>query len=312
MILTVTPNTTVDLTLFVNGYVKDRTMRATSNVYSMGGKPTDASWILGEIGIPSLAIGFAAGSIGEKIKSMLTARGVQTDFIPVGGESRINTVIVDTADNTMSTITTSTLLIQPAHMDVLKQKYETALKDASCVITGGTLPKDVPPSIYTSYIAMAKQHGVPVIFDAQGDNLAAGLISQPDFVKPNRYELAGLVGYDINTLEDAYLAGCTLVERYHTTPIITLDGDGALAVTADRAYYVPPIKVDVVSAAGAGDAMLAGLAASLLRKQPLEEGLRLGAAAATAVLLMPGTADCRRADVERFLPQVKVLPYPLQ
>ncbi|MBX3083463.1 MAG: 1-phosphofructokinase family hexose kinase [Anaerolineae bacterium] len=311
MILTVTPNTTVDLTLFVNGFVKDRTMRTTSNVYSMGGKPTDASWILGEIGIPSLAIGFAAGSIGEKIKSMLTARGVQTDFIPVGGESRINTVIVDTADHTMSTITTSTLLIQPAHMDALLQRYERALKDASCVVTGGTLPRDVPPSIYTTYIALAKQHKVPVIFDAQGDNLAAGLLSQPDFVKPNRYELAGLVGYDINTLEDAYRAGCTLVERYHTTPIITLDSDGALAVLSDRAYYLPPIKVDVVSAAGAGDAMLAGLAASLDRHQPIEEGLRLGVAAATAVLLMPGTADCRRADVERFLPQVKILPYPL-
>ena len=311
MILTVTPNTTVDLTLFVDGFVKDRTMRATNNVYSMGGKPTDASWILGEIGIPSLAIGFAAGSIGEKIKSMLTARGVQTDFIPVGGDSRINTVIVDTADNTMSTITTSTLLIQPAHMDALKQRYLIALKEASCVVTGGTLPKDVPPSIYTSYITLAKEHHVPVIFDAQGENLVAGLVAQPDFVKPNRYELAGLVGYDINTLEDAYRAGCELVERYHTTPIITLDGDGALAVMADRAFYVPPLKVDVVSAAGAGDAMLAGIAASLLRKQPLEEGLRLGAAAATAVLLMPGTADCRRADVERFLPQVKVLPYPL-
>jgi 1-phosphofructokinase family hexose kinase len=310
MILTVTPNTTLDLMLFVDGYHKDRTMRATNNLYSMGGKPTDASWILGEIGIPSLAIGFAAGSIGEKVKSMLGERGVQTDFIPVGGESRINTVIVDTADRTMSTITTSTLLIQPTHMDALQQKYEALLPDADVVITGGTLPRDVPPSIYTSYIALAKQHNIPIIFDAQGDNLAAGLLSQPDYVKPNRYELAGLVGYDINTLADAYRAGCELIERYPTTPIITLDADGALAVLPDRAYYLPPIKVDVVSAAGAGDAMLAGLAASIYRQQPIEEGLRLGVAAATAVLLQPGTADCRRADVERFLPQVQVLPYP--
>jgi hypothetical protein len=25
---------------------------------------------------------------------------------------------------------------------------------------------------------------------------------------------------------------------------------------------------------------------------------------------MPGTADCHRADVERFLPQVQLIPYP--
>jgi fructose-1-phosphate kinase PfkB-like protein len=52
------------------------------------------------------------------------------------------------------------------------------------------------------------------------------------------------------------------------------------------------------------------MAASFEHGQPLEEGLRLGVAAATAVLLQPGTADCRRADVEAFLPQVQLLPYP--
>jgi 1-phosphofructokinase family hexose kinase len=309
MIVTVTPNTTLDLTLFVDGFQKDRTMRAVDNVYSMGGKPTDASWILGELGVPSLALGFIAGAIGDKITSLLAARGVHTDFIPAGGESRINTVIVDVADRTMSTITTSTLLIQAAHLDALKQRFATALINASCVITGGTLPRDVPPTLYASLIAMANECRVPVIFDAAGENLAAGLAAQPAFVKPNRYELAALVGYDIHTLEDAYRAGRVLVERYHTTPIITLDAEGALAVLPDRALYLPPLKVEVVSAAGAGDAMLAGIAASLLRQQPIEDGLRLGVAAATAVLLMPGTADCRREDVERFLPQVTLVPY---
>jgi hypothetical protein len=46
------------------------------------------------------------------------------------------------------------------------------------------------------------------------------------------------------------------------------------------------------------------------RGQPIEEGLRLGFAAATAVLLQPGTADCRRSDVEAFLPQIELFSYP--
>jgi hypothetical protein len=46
------------------------------------------------------------------------------------------------------------------------------------------------------------------------------------------------------------------------------------------------------------------------RGQPIEEGLRLGFAAATAVCLQLGTADCRRADVERFLPQIELISHP--
>jgi fructose-1-phosphate kinase PfkB-like protein len=76
----------------------------------------------------------------------------------------------------------------------------------------------------------------------------------------------------------------------------------------DRVYRIPPLKVEVVSAAGAGDAVLAGLAASIERKQPIEEGLRLGFGAATAVTLLPGTADCRKDDVERLSAQIELLP----
>jgi fructose-1-phosphate kinase PfkB-like protein len=83
-----------------------------------------------------------------------------------------------------------------------------------------------------------------------------------------------------------------------------------LAVLPDRAYRIPPLKVDVVSAAGAGDAVLAGITASVFRHQPIEEGLRLGFAAATAVLMQPGTADCRRVDVEAFMPQIELIPHP--
>ena len=42
----------------------------------------------------------------------------------------------------------------------------------------------------------------------------------------------------------------------------------------------------------------------------IEEGLRLGVAAATAVCLQPGTAAYDVADMERFLPQVELIPYP--
>ena len=107
----------------------------------------------------------------------------------------------------------------------------------------------------------------------------------------------------------AYTAGKHILDTYGTSSIMTFGGDGALAVLPDRAYRIPPLKINVVSAAGAGDAVLAGLAASIERGQPIEDGLRLGIAAASAVCLMPGTADCHKEDVEAFLPQIELIPY---
>lgn len=309
MIVTVTANTTLDQTLFVSAFLKDRTMRAADTVVSMGGKPTDASWILGELGIGSLALGFAAGTVGDRVESMLRARGVTTNFVRVDGESRLNVVIIDHSDDTHTTITTNTLRVNESHLSALRAQYIQALDQASCVILGGTLPTGVEPSFYTDFIQLARQRSVPTIFDAAEQNLRVGLAASPTYVKPNRDELAGLVGHPIATLDDAYRAGHDILSRYGTSPVITLGADGALAILPERVYHIPPLKVDVVSAAGAGDAVLAGLAASIHRKEPIEEGLRLGFGAAAAVTLLPGTADCRREDVERLSAQIELLPF---
>jgi len=55
--------------------------------------------------------------------------------------------------------------------------------------------------------------------------------------------------------------------------------------------------------------VLAGLAASIVRGLPIEDGLRLGFGAATAVVTTPGTAECYLPDIERYAAQIEVLPY---
>jgi 1-phosphofructokinase family hexose kinase len=311
MIVTVTANTTLDLNVFVPTFELGRTIRASKTIQSMGGKPTDASWILGELGIPSLALGFAGGATGQKVESMLQARGVTTDFDWVPGETRTNVVIVVEDGNApQTTITTTTMQIDEEQIESLRWRYDAALPAASCVVTGGTLPAGVPPSFYHDIIAMARERGIPVIFDAAEPNLSAGLKARPSFIKPNRDELEGLTGKPIASIAAAYRAARSMVEDTGTSVILTLGDEGALAVLPDKAYRIPPLKVDVVSAAGAGDGVLAGLAASIERREPIENGLRLGIAAASAICLMPGTADCRREDVERLLSQVELVAYP--
>lgn len=310
MIVSLTPHTTIDLTVFIPKYLPDTTIRATQTHYSLGGKPTDASWILGRMGVPSLALGLAAGSVGDKVAAMLEAHGVAVDFVQADGETRICTVIIDQSSGEHTTITTASMEVTPTHLDQLRARYADALKDASVVITGGSLPPGMTPEFYAEAISMARDCNVPVIFDAAPPNLEAGLEAKPTFIKPNNHELSALVGRELHTLEALYAAAQDILSRYGTQVALTMGAEGALALLDDRSYRIPSLPIKVSSPAGAGDAVLAGLAHAIHHGASIEEGLRLGVAAAAAVCMQPGTAAYDLADMRRLLPQVELIPYP--
>ena len=310
MIVSLTPNTTIDLTVFIPKLVPDTTIRATQTYYSLGGKPTDASWILGRMGVGSLALGLAAGSVGDKVISMLEAFGVTVDFVEADGETRICTVIIDESSGEHTTITNASMSVTSDHLDQTFERYAMALKGASVVITGGSLPPGMTPEFYVEAIEMAHDNNVPVLFDASQPNLGIGLQAKPTFIKPNNQELSALVGRDLDSTNALYAAGQDILSRYGTQVVLTMGVDGALAVLNERSYRIPPIPVEVSSPAGAGDAVLAGLAHAIHFGTPIEEGLRLGVAAATAVCMQPGTAAYDVTDMRRLLPQVELIPYP--
>ncbi len=309
MIVTVAANTSVDHIVFVPSFRFNATLRARDVLVTMGGKSTNVSWILGELGVPSLALGFAAGPVGALVESILHAQNVTTDFTPVDGESRRNIQIVSEDGQGEVAITYSSLKVSAQHIAALYERYQRALDEATCVVLGGTLPHGVPPTFYTDLISLARARGLPVYFDAGEPNLSAGLRAGPTFIKPNRDELAGLAGHPIDSLEAAYRAGRAALARYGAVPVISLGAGGGLAVLPERAYYIPPLPVNVVTTAGAGDAVLTGLVYAATRGESIEFGLRLGFGAAAAVCTMPGTAQCSRADIERYSQQVQLVPF---
>ena len=309
MIVTLTANTTMDQVMMIPAFVAGATLRATQTFHTIGGKPTDASYILGKHGIPSLALGFAGGAIGMRITQILQEAGATVDFVEVDGESRMAIVLATADDSLQTTITPNTLHVHAHHVEALFAQLERVLPRASCLVTGGTLPHGLTPAFYTRVVTLARAHGVAVVMDAKADNLRAGLAAGVSFIKPNREELEGLMERPLPTLEAVHHAGRELAHRFGVTAVITLGGEGALVVQAERAWHIPPIKIAVVSAVGAGDAVLAGVARVASGQMSLEDGLRFGVATATAVCLHPGTANFELDVMRAFLPQVQFLPY---
>jgi 1-phosphofructokinase family hexose kinase len=307
MIITLTPNTAIDYTLQVPSFELNSTLRADATAWGMGGKAADVSWILGKLGVPTRALGFAAGANGARMEAMLRERGVETDFVWVEGETRLNAVIV-VAGEGQSTITSPSLGVSPEHLSEFAARYQEALHDAACVVMGGSLPKGVPLEFYAEAIAQAHAHNVPVIFDSSGASLAAGVKSRPDLIKPNLAELGDLLGDQPVSRREVQQAAIRLRDEFGVHVIVTSGEAGAIAVFGERMYAIDPVSVPVASAAGAGDGVLAGIALAYSRGESLEYGLQHGFALAGAILQTLATADFRVEDYRQLLSQISITP----
>jgi len=306
MILTVTPNTALDHSLIVPEFRANATIRCLESVVSMAGKAADVSWMLAKWGVPSLAMGFAAGANGQRMDAMLREIGVQTDFTWVDGETRLNTVVV-TADGCVhTTFTTATLKVTDDHLADFEARFQKALPQATCLVLGGTAASGAPVTFYRDLIARGRERGIPTLMDCTGVLQRAGLEAGPTLIKPNLAELEELTGQKAHDRQTVYDLARQVQAKYGVSLIVTLGREGAFALFGEASYWIPPLSVKVVNPAGAGDAVVAGMTLALARGDRIEDGLRLGFALAAATVQHPATADYHRQDAEKFLSQVQV------
>ncbi|MCX7938318.1 MAG: 1-phosphofructokinase family hexose kinase [Thermoflexales bacterium] len=308
MLLTVTPNTAIDRILRVPRLVPNRTLRSQPAVISPAGKGVCASLVAAALGYPTVALGFVAGEDGRRFVAQLRQRGVHTDFVEVEGEMRWNVVILGEEDQTHTTITAEALRVRPEHICALREKFAAHLSEARCVVLGGSVPAGVSPTLSAELVVEAKERGLPVVLDASGEVLRHGARAAPTWVKPNREELELLSGQPVHTLADALHAARRVHHMFGSNVLASLGAEGALAITATGAWRALPLPVPLANPAGAGDAMVAGLAMGLAKGWPLEESLRWAIAAASATVSFIGTAELTREAVLKLLPQVQILP----
>jgi sugar/nucleoside kinase (ribokinase family) len=97
-----------------------------------------------------------------------------------------------------------------------------------------------------------------------------GLFSLVDLVSLNAHEAATIVGADLDPTNAApFLASCADAFPAGTGVVITAGADGGYAIQRGRWTHRPAPVVEVVSTAGCGDALLAGVLVGLAGGAPL-------------------------------------------
>ncbi|HPK27513.1 MAG TPA: 1-phosphofructokinase family hexose kinase, partial [Anaerolineaceae bacterium] len=306
MIITLTPNPSVDRTLHVPQLRFNEVLRAHDVRVDWGGKGFNVSRALRILNEETLALAWVGGGTGRMMQHGLNQLGIKTDFVWVEEETRINTVAQEDSGEWYIRLNEPGPHIPEDAIQSLLAKAEAYASKKDIWVAAGSLPQDVPADFYTQLIHLLKNKGVRVFFDANGEALRAGLSDPPFLVNPDISETEDFVGFSIHNYDDAKRAVLPFLRLGVEYVALSIDGLGLLLASQQEMMLATPPKVSIRNVTGAGDALMAGMAYGFARGMDLREIARLGAAFSAVAVTTVSLASVKNSDVEAMLPRVEV------
>ena len=301
MITTVTPNPSLDRTLHLPRFAPGHVNRATATMVEPSGKGVNVALALHGVGVPVRAVLPVGGPIGQEIAMLLDELGLDHVDVPIAGSSRSNISLVE-ADGRTSKVNEPGPHVSESEVEALCAKALSLSKSGEWVVFAGSLPSGFTPQRLADAVADLRAAGRLVALDCSGRPLEHVLTQDsarlPHLVKPNAEELAEVTGRTLQSLADVADAAQLLLARGVRTVLVSLGGEGALLVDAERPLHGTAAARRVVNTVGAGDAFLAGWLAAVHAgargADALANALRFGATAVEHQGTLFGTPDQRR------------------
>lgn len=281
MIVTVTPNPSLDRTATLDELHRGEVHRAAAVRLDPGGKGVNVARALAAAGTPTVALLPAGGAVGDRLGELLAPEGVPVVAVPISGSTRSNITLVE-ADGTTTKINEPGPELTPVELTALEDRAAGLAKRAEWLVCCGSLPRGVPVDFYARLTELAHAAGAKVAIDSSGPTLAAACGGKPDLIKPNLEELVQLAGRPLPLLGDV-LAFCReLLARGVDSVLVSLGAQGALLVEQHEVCHAVGPAVSVRSTVGAGDATLAGfLHGGAVGPKALRTAVAYGTAAVT-------------------------------
>lgn len=265
MIYTVTLNPSLDYIVTVDDFKLGYTNRTSSELMLPGGKGTNVSIVLKNIGISSTALGFVAGFTGDEIVRELEETGIHTDFVKMKeGISRIN-LKLSSIDGTE--INGQGPDIPKEQLDMLMERL-MVLKEGDILVLAGSIPATMPPDIYEQIMEKLYDRKVTIIVDATKDLLLNVLKYHPFLIKPNHHELGEIFDVELSEWDDVVPYAKKLQEMGAVNVLVSMGGKGGVLVSDDGRVIATKATATVVkNSVGAGDSSVAGFIAGWLEKK---------------------------------------------
>ncbi|WP_107501112.1 1-phosphofructokinase family hexose kinase, partial [Streptomyces thermovulgaris] len=205
MIVTVTPNPSLDRTYEIPSLERGGIVRATGERMDPGGKGVNVSRAVAAAGRRTVAVLPLGGAPGALVADLLHAQGIEVAPVPVAGATRSNIALAET-DGVLTKINAPGPELSAQEQEALLETVRRQSRGADWIACCGSLPRGLAPSWYADLVARAHDGGARIALDTSGPALLEALREGPDVVKPNAEELAEAVGRPLLTVGDAVKA----------------------------------------------------------------------------------------------------------
>ncbi len=284
MLYTLTLNPSLDYLVHLDQLRPGEVNRTAEEALYPGGKGLNVSLTLRQLGIQSTALGFSAGFTGRAVAELLAVQGIRTDFLEAQGLTRIN---VKLWDGTATELNGRGPNVSPAAAGALLRRLE-GLSAGDFLVLAGSIPEGLPVSFYADILERLQPKGVHCAVDASGSLLRLAAAQHPFVVKPNLTELEELFGRTLSSEPELLKAAQELQAMGAGHVLVSLGAQGALLLTEQgKAFRQSAPKGTEKNPVGAGDAMLAGFLAGMLRGFAPQDALQLAVAAGSASAFSP-------------------------
>ena len=306
-IVTLTINPAIDIFVNVGRVEPTRKMRCSAPKRDPGGGGINVARVAHRLGSDVAAIFPIGGTIGKLLQRLVQREGIDSLVTPSHVETRENfTAYEETSGHQFRFVLPGSALHR-AEWEACLDMLASLPSKPKFVVASGSVPPGVPDDFFARVVRHAKALGAKTVVDTAGAALKAVLAEGVTLIKPNLMELADLVGSALDNDRDRVTACRTLIAGGRTEAVaLTLGEQGALLVTATRAWRAQPMKIEVTSTVGAGDSFLGGMVSALAAGKTLEQAFRVAVAAGSAEVMSPGTELCSETEVLRLLPEVMI------
>ncbi|WP_276921553.1 bifunctional D-glycero-beta-D-manno-heptose-7-phosphate kinase/D-glycero-beta-D-manno-heptose 1-phosphate adenylyltransferase HldE [Frischella perrara] len=177
----------------------------------------------------------------------------------------------------------------------LLQRIENALPQAKVMVLSD-YAKGVLSSV-EAIIKMAQQANVPVLIDPKGTDFTR--YRGATLLTPNMSEFEAVVG-PCHSEEDIELKGHQLIRDYDIKALLVTRSEKGMTLLqiGQPTYHLPTQAKEVFDVTGAGDTVIATLAASLAAGYTLEDSCFLANASAGVVVGKLGTSTVTQVELE--------------
>ena len=309
-IAVITLNPGVDRIVYLPTPLHPGTMnRSTHTVMNQGSKGANQAMMLSSLGEEPVYYSFTGGAMGDFCESFTREQGIPSRMVPTACGVRLNIKVID-SEGGCTELNEKGGPVTEEELGQMLRALQNDIRTYDMVSLCGSIPQGVEKSVYNSIITMAREAGVPAVLDCDGEALSLGLQAKPMLIKPNRRELAGLIGENEEKLKDVdfLVEACgKVVFHYDTDVICTLDEDGSVFVGKSGVWKVGVAKVPLRGFSGAGDTYLSAyLHKRYGERCSEEESLRYAAAASCAKIAKEGTTLPSPSEIDALLTEISV------